>query len=261
MKKDIKKSLILNYDAIKRLMTKVDNILISKKEFEEWLTNEYKLLKEKETKKSIIFRYASLSKLMKVVNIEQINNNNKFKEWFNYKFEIEREEELFLKNLIKENKIYLANYNEQTLIVKFIGRILNKIKFSNKYVKDWYGYKIACILNGYFLSGELDFIVAKGIETPETPYFFMQEYKKAVNPTGNPEYQVLAAMLTAITLNNTNIIRGGYIIGQYWKFMIMKKLENGNYEYFVSKGFDCLDFDELKKIYIYLQTVKHLYCK
>ncbi len=51
------------------------------------------------------------------------------------------------------------------------------------------------------------------------------------------------------------------IIGRYWNFIILDKLENGNYQYFVSKGFDCLDFVELKKIYIYLHAVKHLYCK
>ncbi len=68
-------------------------------------------------------------------------------------------------------------------------------------------------------------------------------------------------MLAAMTLNNTNTIRGGYIIGRLWNFITLEKLENGNYEYFVSNGFDCLKFIDLKQIYINLQAVKFLYCK
>ena len=64
-------------------------------------------------------------------------------------------------------------------------------------------------------------------------------------------------MLATLALNNTNTIRGSYVIGQIWKFVILEKLENGDYEYFVSKSFDCLDFDNLKQIYINLQAVKY----
>ncbi len=231
-----------------------------KLQFKELLLREYQLLSGVVEKK-LSFRKATLSKLMEIVDIEQIINNDKFKEWFSYEYEIDKSEELFLKKLIKDNKIYLQNYNEQTLTTKFIAPVLNKVKFSNKRIKDWYGYKMRCELNNYILNGEPDFVVATGIEEPKTPYFFLQEYKKSINPNGNPEYQVLAAMLAAMTLNNKNEIKGGFIIGQYWKFIILEKLENDNYEYFVSKGFDCLDFNDLKQIYINLQAVKFLYCK
>ena len=123
------------------------------------------------------------------------------------------------------------------------------------------GSNIFCELNNYILQGEPDFIVATGIEAPEIPFFFLQEYKRALNPTGNPELQILAAMLTAMTLNKTKIIRGGYVIGRYWHFVILEKLETGNYQYYVSNTFDCLKFEDLKQIYINLQAVKHLYCK
>ncbi len=258
MKKDFKKSLVLNDDVLKRLM-KIISTKSDKEKFNSWLDDEYKLLTE--SGKILNFRSATLEKLMEIVNIEQADEENKFLKWFSYKYELSKEEKIFLKNLIKKNKFYLNSYNEQTLIAKFIAILLYKVNFSNKYIKDWYEYAINCKLNGWTLVGYPDFFVATGINEPKKPYFFLQEYKKGVNFNGNPEYQVLAAMLAAITLNNTNTIKGGYIIGAYWKFMILNKLENGNYEYFVSKGFDCLDFYELKKIYIYLQAVKMLYCK
>ncbi len=259
MKKNIKKPIILNEASLKRLMSRIDSDLISKTVIESWLSSEFKLAEEQE--KNLNFRSSTLEKLSKIVNIEQDVDENKFKAWFSYKYEIKKEENDFLKKLIKDNIIYLSSYNEQTLTVKFIGQILNKIEFRNKLVKDWYEYKISCRLNDWTLSGEPDFFLASGRDEPKTPYFFLQEYKREVKFTGHPKYQVLSAMLAAIKLNNKNTIKGGYIIGRYWNFVILEKLENGNYKYFVSKGFDCLDFIELKKIYIYLHAVKKLYCK
>ncbi len=252
----MKNNIIFDNAAIDRLM-KIANI--KQEKYDEWLINETNLSKEKE--KILSFGRVTLSSLKKVVNIELRYNKIKFDNWFNYKYKLEEEENIFLENLIEKNRLYLTLYNEQTLTIKFIGLVLNKVNFIKKDIKDWYGYKIKCKLNNYILNGEPDFTVATGIEEPETPYFFLQEYKRSVNPTGNPEFQVLAAMLTAMTLNKTNKIIGGYIIGRYWNFIILEKLENEKYEYFVSDGFDCLKFDDLKQIYINLQAVKFLYCK
>ncbi len=219
----------------------------------------YKLQLKK--KKSLNFQAATLKKLMEVVNIKHAYEEDKFNEWFLYKYEVQEEEELFLKKLIERNRSLLSSYNEQTLTTKFIAPVLNKVKFDNEHVKDWYEYGITCKLNGWILSGQPDFFVATGIEEPEVPYFFLQEYKREVKSSGFPNYQVLTAMLAALTLNKTRIIRGGYIVGKLWTFIILEKLENGDYEYFVSKGFDCLDYENLKQIYINLQAVKFLYCK
>ncbi len=219
----------------------------------------YKLQIKK--KKSLNFMAATLKKLMEVVSIKQAEEEDRFKEWFSYKNELTKEEEDFLKELIKEHKFFLNAYNEQALTIKFIAPILNKVKFRNEHIKDWYESGITCKLNGWTLSGQPDFFVATGIKEPETPYFFLQEYKRAVKSSGFPDCQVLAAMLAALTLNKTRIIRGGYIVGQFWNFIILEKLENGNYEYFISEGFDCLTYKHLKQIYINLQAVKFLYCK
>ncbi len=225
--------------------------------FEALLRAEYKLSTTIAEKK-LNFRKATLKKLMAIVNIEQIIDNNKFKEWFSYDYKFEKDDELFLENLIKANLISLRLYNEATLTVKFIGSILNRIDFSykKKGIKDWYEYSINCRLNGHILSGRPDFMVATGIDSPESPYFFFQKYKPSVEPYSDPENQVLAAMLAAIALNKTNTIKGCYMVGQYWKFVILNKSDNDDYEYFVSKSFDCLDLDNLKSIYIILQSVK-----
>ncbi len=211
-------------------------------------------------KKIINFRFATVEKLMEVVNIKQVINDKKFVEWFNYNYKISAEEENFLKNHINLHRLYLSYYNEQKLTVKFIVPIINKVNFYFKDVQDWYGSEISCELNNFILKGKPDLMVAKGIYRPKTPYFFIQEHKKTINPGGNPQYQVLAEMLAAINLNKTNKIFGSFVIGRIWQFVILEKSKNGNYEYFISKVFDALDYQNLKQIYINLQGVKFLYC-
>ena len=217
-------------------------------------------MKKKNTN-TITFINATYKKLSQIANIKKIVNRKKFDAWFNYKYKISESEDKFIKYLIEKNQLYLFTYNENKLIVKFIAPLINKIDFDTDKYTDWYGSEISCETGDYILQGKPDLMVATGIDVPATPYFFLQEYKRAVNPTGNPEYQVLAAMLASLFLNDTKIIRGSYVVGQIWKFVILEKLEDNNYEYFVSDAFDCLQFNDLIQIYINLQAVKFLYCK
>ena len=218
-------------------------------------------MQNQENNKIITFRFATIEQLMEIVNIKKVINFNKFEEWFAYNYPMAEGENDFLNELIERNQLHLIYYNETKLTIKIIAPLLYKINFNTDKFTDWYESEISCELNSYTLKGKPDLIIATGISYPKIPYFFIQEYKKAINPTGNPEEQVITEMLAAMTLNKTSIIRGSYIVGQYWKFVILEKLETGNYQYYVSKAFDCLDFDDLKQIYINLQAVKHLYCK
>ncbi len=56
-------------------------------------------------------------------------------------------------------------------------------------------------------------------------------------------------------------MRGGYIIGRNWFFVVLEKVGENKFEYAVSKQFDSLDLPDLKQIYVILQAVKHKYCK
>ncbi|OQX98571.1 MAG: hypothetical protein B6I24_05130 [Bacteroidetes bacterium 4572_128] len=211
--------------------------------------------------KTITFRFASIENLKEVINIKAIIKDEKFDKWFNYNYKISDKEKNILENLIKKNRLNLSLYSEQKLAIKFIAPILNEVDFNFKDIKDWYGEEINCKLNGFLLKGKPDLMIATGISFPKKPYFFLQEYKRSINPKGNPEYQVLAGMLVAMQLNKKNKIYGGFVIGRIWQFIILEKLENGNYEYFVSYAFDSLKFQDLKQIYINLQAVKFLFCK
>ena len=97
---------------------------------------------------------------------------------------------------------------------------------------------------------------SKGLKRSEKPYFFIQEFKKGKKPT-DPEPQLLAEMISAVELNKTTTIRGAFITGAIWNFVILEKLGVDKYQYFISSNFDSTKIDDLKGIYRNLKFVKN----
>jgi hypothetical protein len=156
--------------------------------------------------------------------------------------------------------LLLTSYQEEDLKAKFLIPILNQVDFMTELYRDWYDASLSGTVNEAKMNGFADYMVAQGIRTPRKAYFFIQEFKPSV-PDRDPEVQLLAELLIAIEKNQTIIMRGGYIMGQYWKFVIVEKIGENDFEYFVSKSFDSLDLPDLKQIYVILQAVKHKYCR
>ena len=150
----------------------------------------------------------------------------------------------------------MRRYSEQSLVVKFIGQILNKVDFVTKHYSDWYHEYFKAEFDHIILSGDPDYMVAKGIQIPELPFFFLQEFKPT-KPDKDPEDQLLAEMIAAIELNEGEILKGGYITGQIWNFVIVEKVAKHQYQYAVSQGLDALDIKDLTAIYTYLQALKN----
>ncbi len=213
-------------------------------------------------KKTYNFSKIRLLDLKKIVDIRlgsRHDHVHKFDEWFTSLYLLSDKELVFLENLIQKHKFLLPSYSEEKLKVKFIGVILNEVDFANDKIQDWYDSSLSGILNGVIIKGLTDFMIAKGDVEPENSYFFIQEFKPSV-PDHNPSHQLLAEMLVAIEKNQNNILRGGYIIGQFWNFVILEKIGENKFEYFVSEAFDSLKINDLKQIYINLQVVKLKYC-
>ncbi len=206
------------------------------------------------------FSTIKYSEIESLVNIKGKINDAKFDEWFDFVVEITQNDTFFFENLINKNRLLLSSYSEEKLKMKFISSILNKVDFATDTVQDWYDATLSGILNGVEFRGFTDFMVASGTESPQKPYFFIQEFKPSI-PDKDPRIQLLAELIVAVEKNKATIMRGGYIIGQYWKFVIVEKIAENQFEYFVSKSFDSLDLDDLKQIYVILQAVKHKYCK
>ncbi len=210
--------------------------------------------------KSYNFSNIKFSDLEKIVSIRPQRSYSKFDEWFSYDFPVSETDSNFFENLIDRHITLLNFYREEDLKMKFLSPIFNQVNFTTDRFHDWYDSSLSGIVNGVEIKGFADFMVATGFDEAKKPYFFIQEFKPSV-PDKNPEVQLLAELLVTIEQNQTNIMRGGYIIGQYWKFVVLEKVGENQFQYFVSPAFDALKLIDLKQIYVILQAVKHKYCK
>lgn len=120
------------------------------------------------------------------------------------------------------------------------------------------------------LKGNVEWMAAMGINQPNTPFFFIHEYKSE-EPKGHSDGrgQLLAMMLTAqvlnqhpsgkfkpfpgIELDKEMPMYGSYVIGINWYFMVLK--ENG---FCMSKAFDITDKEELFKVFQMLKAQKRM---
>lgn len=209
---------------------------------------------------SYTFSNIRFPNLQKIVSLRQSLNPSKFDEWFNYPYDISDVEISFLDTLIQRHFVFLPSYMEEDLKMKFLSPIFNQVNFMGENLQDWYNAPLSGFVNGVEIGGYVDFMVATGTEQAEKPYFFIQEFKPSI-PDKDPRVQVLAEILVAIEKNQTNIMRGGYIIGRNWVFVIVEKTGENQFQYFSSESLDSLKLSELKQIYVCLQAVKLKYCQ
>ncbi len=195
--------------------------------------------------------------LRKLVNIKQQFSNNIFDNWFNNPIIIKDSEIKFLTELLNKEFHFIRIYKEEDLKVKFIAPILNKIDFRNinKEIRDFYEEKITYQTDKFILTGTTDFLISKGLEYSEKPYFFIQEFKKG-KESSYPESQLLAELIAGVELNNFNTMKGAYIVGAIWNFVRLEKLSEDKYQFFISINFDSTKIEELKGIYKNLLFIK-----
>lgn len=196
-------------------------------------------------------------KLSELVDIKQSIDSNIFDDWF--AFEVDFGDELisFLTSLIDKNRFLIKRYNEEDLKVKVIIPLLNRVDFlsyENNF-RDFYELQMSYRTDRFIFNGTTDFVVSKGLFESEKPYFFIQEFKKS-QTDGYPESQLLAELISAVELNNETSIKGAYIVGAIWNFVILEKIGKDKYRYFVSQNFDSTKIDDLSDIYKNLMSIK-----
>jgi hypothetical protein len=230
-----------------------------KKEIKE-LKKQVALLKGEDENQIPTYQYSKIRdiELKKLFDIERNLDNSIFDEWFLNQIEIDNSTELFLKDLIEENKSLIEVYDEEDLKINFVAPILNKVKFKSfeKKIRDFYELQMCYQTNQFKLSGTVDFVVSEGLVESKKPYFFIQEFKRN-EEYGNPRPQLLAELISAVELNNWKLIKGAYIIGGIWHFAILEKLDTNKYQYFISQNFDSAKIGDLCDIYKNLLFVKN----
>ncbi|MGB0930201.1 MAG: hypothetical protein ACPGVB_05465 [Chitinophagales bacterium] len=166
--------------------------------------------------------------------IEKVENHPILKEWLSSNFEPNEVERDSLTHLQQKLRREVDILNEEELKFRFIGELINKIDFFNPEYRYFLDRKLGFKKEGELIEGKVDFMVARGKQTPKEPFFFLHEYKKEKGYSDDPLGQLLVAMIAAQTHNqNEHPIYGAYVVGRFWFFVILE-----GKEYAVSLAYD-----------------------
>ena len=196
--------------------------------------------------------------LKHLFQIDQVLAGQRFDAWFQHPVQIDDATVTFLSELIEENAALIERYSEEDLKINFIAPLLKKVQFKSfeKQIRDYYELPMTYTTERFVLSGTVDFVVSEGLLESKRPYFFIQEFKRSED-YGNPRPQLLAELISAIELNGWKEMKGAYIIGESWHFVILEKMTDSTYQYALSSNFDSTKLDDACAIYKHLVTVKH----
>ncbi|MBL7787294.1 MAG: hypothetical protein JNM36_15415 [Chitinophagales bacterium] len=147
-------------------------------------------------------------------------------------------------------------WNEEELKMHFLSIVFLFSKMEvDKKMKLFYERPLTATIENTPLYVICDALLAAplGINTPQKPYFFLQEFKKGKKSAIDAEGQMLTAMLIAQHLNADGFpIYGCYLLGKHWYFTT---LHDKNYCF--SKDYDATQANELAQIIHILQNLKH----
>ncbi|MDM8558172.1 hypothetical protein [Candidatus Parabeggiatoa sp. HSG14] len=165
-------------------------------------------------------------------------------------------EENLLDELCDKLQDQVWDWNECELKGKFIFPLLLAVNFDEEQYKSFMERDISVDINNEKLSGTVDFLVATGKRYPKHPYFFIHEFKKEHESSGDPLGQLLIAMVVAQKLNNDNQpIYGCYVMDRFWFFVVLEDIE-----YSTSLAFDATK-NEIKEIFGILKNTKKIILK
>jgi len=211
----------------------------------------------KSTKKRVTFESCDKTFMDNTFGFYQVNKIPELTAWINSKVAISPFEKEMLLNLLNATRIRIEDWNEEGLKINFIAPILSFVQFNSDKLKytAFADEKLEVEVGEYFLTGKLDWFVAKGIYKPEMPVFFLQEYKRGKGNPSDPDGQILAEMLASRTLNNneSEVMYGIVVLGRSWTFIVLK----GN-EYAFSDAFDSRIPDQLIEIFEILKASKKI---
>lgn len=204
------------------------------------------------------FRQCTLTLLDKILGLRQIFSSQILDQWLQTELGLSEIEIASLRNIQELLSFNVRGWNEYELSMNFIGPMFTLVHFTEPYRFNLFSQrKIGTIVAGVnsdiALSGEPDGIIATGYREPEIPMFAFTEYKRQLDPNGDPTGQTLAAMVTGQALNgNKNPIYGAYVIGRDWNFMV---LEGKHYS--ISRDYSALS-DEIFDILRILKALKQI---
>jgi hypothetical protein len=177
-------------------------------------------------------------------------------QWLNETATLTPVEENLLTGFRDKLQDHVWDWNEWELKGKFIFPLLLAVNFDEEPYQSFMEREISVEIDNDTLSGIVDFFVASGKRYPKHPYFFIHEFKKEHESSGDPLGQLLITMVAAQKLNNDlNPIYGCYVMGRLWFFVVLEGLD-----YSTSLAYDATK-DEIKDIFSILKKTKGMISK
>ena len=209
----------------------------------------------KSTKKRVTFESCDKAFMDNTFGFYQVDEISELSLWMKSRIAITASEREKVLELLSATRIRLDNWNEEGLKMNFIAPLLSFVKFNSDKYTAFADEKIEAEVGEYLLTGKLDWFVAKGLYKPETPIFFLQEYKRSKGNPSDPDGQILAEMLASRTLNNqeNEVMYGIVVLGRSWNFIVLK----GN-EYALSDAYDSRNPEKLIEIFELLKASKQI---
>jgi hypothetical protein len=198
------------------------------------------------------FTECSLISLEKLFGLEALDECPALQAWLTEKADFsewERKSLEFFRQLLRHNA---HSWNEVELMQLFIGPIFALVNFSGKHCNYFAERELRGAVGDVVMYGNPDGMIASGSREPETPYFCLQEYKKHLDPKGDPAGQALATMLVAQELNeHRRPVYGCYVAGDIWRFMLLQERTYG-----LSDAYSATGGDGVFEIFRILKTLK-----
>jgi hypothetical protein len=198
-----------------------------------------------------------LGQIAKAFRLTVGQNCEPLAEWMNSTYELSTFQQQLFESVFEEAQEDVGYWNEEELKIKFISFLFKIADTAQKgKTKVFYERGISANVNGYDLAVIVDCLVATSLpfNTPDVPYFFLQEFKKKRGEKRDPEAQMLTAMLIAQELNQDNKpVFGGYLFGSVWNFSTLHGTD-----YCVSREFHASQRADMLQIVFILRRLKEL---
>lgn len=195
--------------------------------------------------------------LIGVYKLKTVFKSSLLDNWLNATYPLENFQLKWIEKLSKNYEREGDSWNEEELKVRFIALVIEIVDIDEEgVIKLFLERNISTEVDDYLISVNVDLMFAGqiGRNTPNHPYFFLQELKKGKKSTNDPEGQMLAAMIASQKINNDNKpIYGAYQVGRNWIFCILS-----GKDYHISSQFDVADSNDLKSIIFNLKRIKDL---
>ena len=120
------------------------------------------------------FKDWTLNDIIVDLGLVEVKNTSLLVDWLTVKSEIEPWQELTVDRLIKKANNYIEGWNEQELLFKFIGHVIELVDFDvmEHFFAAFSERRIEITYNNLVLKGKVDWMVAIGRTAPILPFFF-----------------------------------------------------------------------------------------